>query len=328
MSRFILPFFLIANFCFPIAYGCGPGGRDEPFRRVENLVVFYDSSLHNLMQEIFLEFNNTHRNLQVRGKSYGSRELAYIILEGREKPDLVFVADPAVLENLITPRYVNWYLQFGRGALVLAFTENSRYSEIISPDNWYDILTSKDVRVGRVEENLSCLGYRTLMIWQLAEHYYRQDKLYQKLYMKSENNVYRSENKLIYLLMTSDLDFIFTYRRVAEEKKLKFISLPEQINLSSEQKNSFYEKVYVRLVGRNPAQFIQRKASVIRYAFTVPRNAWQKARKPYLREFFKYLFSPQAKQILKKHGIPLIPLSVRGQKNLPQELKGYVAENN
>ena len=45
----------------------------------------------------------------------------------------------------------------------------------------YEILQKEDVKFGRHDPDQDLGGYRTLMVWQLAEKYYGVSGLYQKL---------------------------------------------------------------------------------------------------------------------------------------------------
>ncbi|MCL0058029.1 hypothetical protein M1N05_03070, partial [Dehalococcoidales bacterium] len=75
----------------------------------------------------------------------------------------------------------------------MAYNESSKRTDEITTDNWMHVLLKKDVSFGRPDENLVPCGYRTLMVWQLAEKYSGKvglfdslnsigNKIYPKLY--------------------------------------------------------------------------------------------------------------------------------------------------
>jgi len=45
---------------------------------------------------------------------------------------------------------------------------------------------------------------------------------------------------LVVLLESGELDYIFLYRSVAEQHKLKFLALPDKINLKKSELEKFY----------------------------------------------------------------------------------------
>ncbi|GAI28734.1 unnamed protein product, partial [marine sediment metagenome] len=96
-----------------------------------------------------------------------------------------------------------------------AYTNKSRFGNEINRDNWYEILQRDGVRYGRSDPNQDPCGYRTLMVWQLAEDYYNAPELYDKLYGAAGELIRPKEVDLIALLESGDLDYAFEYSSVA-----------------------------------------------------------------------------------------------------------------
>lgn len=68
----------------------------------------------------------------------------------------------------------------------LCFTEKSKYAKEINADNWYPVLQRNGVTYGRSDPDLDPCGYRTLMVWQLAEKHYNMPGLFDKSDVEAE----------------------------------------------------------------------------------------------------------------------------------------------
>ena len=90
--------------------------------------------------------------------------------------------------------------------LVLAYTPQSKYANEINANNWYQIISQPDVRLGFTDPRMDSVGYRTLMALVLAESYYGVDNIMDDTVGKyfstpitaDEENVYRPYTYLNY----------------------------------------------------------------------------------------------------------------------------------
>ncbi|GAI80720.1 unnamed protein product, partial [marine sediment metagenome] len=76
----------------------------------------------------------------------------------------------------------------------------------------------------RSDPNQDPCGYRTLMVWQLAEDYYNAPGLYDKLHGAAGELIRPKEVDLIALLESGDLDYAFEYSSVYIHS-VKFVRL-------------------------------------------------------------------------------------------------------
>ncbi len=83
-------------------------------------------------------------------------------------PDLMFRTDPTTGAN-----FTDAYTPFATNAMVIAFTNKSRYADEITSENWYQVLSRPDVRVGISNPMLDAAGYRSIMVSLLADRYYQ-----------------------------------------------------------------------------------------------------------------------------------------------------------
>ena len=84
------------------------------------------------------------------------------------------------------------------------------------------------MRAGHSDPALDPNGYRTLIVLQLAERYYREPGLAQRLEAAMPPKYQRpKEADLTALLQAGELDYAWTYRSLAETNGLRYVTLPE-----------------------------------------------------------------------------------------------------
>lgn len=165
----------------------------------------------------------------VHVESHGSATVARLIADGQRDPDIVTVADTALFEQPLSPK---WYSVFTSNAIVLAYNpETAGGRRLATTDAWYKSLLNETVRFGRTDPDQDPLGYRTLFMLELASRYY--DDVSQLMpAFKNRNNIY-PETGLVSRFETGSIDAAVTYRNMAIERDYAYIDLPDQINLSN-----------------------------------------------------------------------------------------------
>ncbi|MEA3346060.1 MAG: substrate-binding domain-containing protein, partial [Chloroflexota bacterium] len=185
-------------------------------------------------------------------------------------------------------------------------------------------LTREGVIYGHSEPDADPCGYRTLLVWQLAEKYYDVPDLYQKLDSHCPPaNVRPKSVELIVLLESGDMDYAFEYRSVAVQHGLNFVELPDEINLSMVEHADFYGQATVELSGAEPGETVTKTGKPIVYGVTIPQNAPS----PDLAvEFVKFLLGPKGQAIMEAQGQPPIapPVASTGEEELPKSLRALV----
>ena len=106
-------------------------------------------------------------------------------------------------------------------------------SDQINSDNWYEILLNKNVAFGRSDPNADPCGYRSVLTMKLAEKYYKKVGLAAEMLKKDHKYIRPKEVDLIALLEAGEMDYFFIYRSVAEQHKMKYVILPDEINLKT-----------------------------------------------------------------------------------------------
>ncbi len=292
----------------------------------ENLVIFHAGSLSYPMLQAVKQFESLHPGVKVLTRSGGSRTIARYISDLGKYCDIMMSADYNVIDTLLMPKYASFNILFATNQIVLCYTKNSKYSDEINSNNWYEILTKKDVNYGYSDPNSDPCGYRSNIVLQLAQKYYRIDGLYSKLYSNLKPyNIRPKSVELIAMLQTSNLDYAFEYLSVAVQHRLKYIELPKQINLGDPEYEQFYHSAYVDVDGTKPGEKIRKYGSTIVYGLTILNES---KHKELAVEFLKYFLSRDGGlKILKQDGQPPLKIiKVENIKNLPKELKDIVNE--
>ena len=89
------------------------------------------------------------------------------------------------------------------------------------------------------------------MVLQLAEKYHKKPELYDSLIAnRPKGNIRPKSVELVSLLQTGNMDYAWEYRSVAVQHGLKFVELPDQINLGNYHHDAFYSQAVVEVTGK------------------------------------------------------------------------------
>jgi len=277
------------------------------------LVIFHAGSLTIPFAEIEKKFEAAHPEVDVLREIGGSTKMARLISEVGKPADIMASADYKVIDSSLVPEFADYNIRFATNQLVLCYTDKSRCAEKITKDNWYEILQKKDVVWGHSDPNLDPCGYRSLMVMQLAEKFYNQDGLYQKLIdNRPDKNIRPKSVELVNLLKTGNMDYAWEYYSVAVQHNLKFIKLNDHINLGNYAYDKFYDQAKVQVTGSKPGTFKIRRGKSCTYGITIIKNCDH----PKAAEaFLSYLLSPSGGlKILEEMGQPpFVPARVPTQ---------------
>ena len=201
----------------------------------------------------------------------------------------------------------------------LAYMPQSKYAEEINADNWPEIVSRPDVALGRADPDRDPCGYRTVMVFQLAEKHYRKPGLADILLAKDQKFIRPKETDLLALLESGEIDFLFIYRSVIEQHKLNSVLLPGEVNLGSPAFAEHYRTASVTIAGSKPGEKIMQKGEAIVYSVTIPGGAPNNAA---AEAYVELLLSPSGREILRANGqTPIIPAHVDNYNKLPESLK-------
>jgi molybdate/tungstate transport system substrate-binding protein len=313
---------LILIMAIPVSGFCKPAGK---------LIIFHAGSLTIPFQKMEKAFEKKYPEVDILREAGGSTKMARMISEVGKPADIMAAADYKVIDNNLIPQFAGWNIRFATNQLVLCYTDKSRYANEINPDNWYKILLKKDVVWGHSDPNLDPCGYRSLMVLQLAEKFYRIKGLGKKLLANRPlRNVRPKSVELVNLLKTGNMDYAWEYMSVAIQHNLKYVKLDDHINLGNYKYDKLYSQARVRVSGKKPNTWIIRKGKSCTYGITILKNA---PNPEAATAFMAFLLSPDGGlKILAQMGQPpFIPARVPDKRTadmLPLPVKKLVEVKN
>lgn len=291
------------------------------------LIIFQAGSLSVPFAAMEKDFKAKYPNVEIQREAGGSTKLARLISEEGRPADIMASADYEVIDKNLIPKFASWNARFASNQMVLCYTEKSKFAKEINKDNWYDILQRKGVVWGHSDPNLDPCGYRSLMVLQLAQIYYKKPDLYNKLLAnRPQENVRPRSAELISMLQAGAMDYAWEYLSVAVQHKLQYVTLDDHINLSDYKLTPFYQQAKVEVAGQKTGTTIERVGKSITYGITTLHKA---PNKEAAEAFLKYLFDPQGGlAVLKSMGQPpFVPVWVPGKtmlQALPASLQSSV----
>ncbi|MBW2649964.1 MAG: tungstate ABC transporter substrate-binding protein WtpA [Deltaproteobacteria bacterium] len=281
----------------PSSAFAGPSGK---------LTIFHAGSLSVPLAAMEKAFETRYPGVDVQREASGSQK---------------------VIDKLLIPGYADWNIRFATNQLVLCYTDKSAYADMVNTDNWYNILQKKDVVWGHADPNLDPCGYRSLMVMQLAGKALNKPGLYKRLIAnRPMENVRPKSVGLISLLQTGNMDYAWEYLSVAVQHGLKYIVLPDKINLGNYKYDPVYEQAFVEVTGKKPGTHMIIRGKSCTYGVTLLKDA---PNREAAIAFLEYMLDPEGGlKILKEMGQPpFIPCRVptaEMKKALPAGLQKLV----
>lgn len=261
------------------------------------LVIFHAGSLTVPFAALAKEFTQQHPNVKVLCEAAGSRSCARKISDMGKRCDVMASADVKVIENLLMPKYAQWYIEFANNELVLVY-HPERLKDLTAENLPDKLLAIK--KLYRSDPDMDPCGYRTLMVWQLMERYYNREGLYEQLLALSGANRMRpKETDLLALFEIGEIDCFFIYRSVAQQHDLPYLLLPDEVNLSEGKFADLYSQATVEVTGSGPGETLTVSGAPIVYGVTVPVNA---QRSDLGKAFVKFVTSAAGQKIIEANG--------------------------
>ena len=234
----------------------------------EDVTVFLAACFSTLMDEISKGVEEDI-NLKIRPEISGSQVVCRKVTEMGRDCDLMMVADHGLFK-MIASSHVSWRIDFAHDEVVLGVGIRAKMVDQAEVD-WVSVLRNDNIRLGRVNENLGPIGYRTLLVWKLKEMSGYPD-LTEQLKGKSEK-VLDHVLHLATLLKAGDLDYGFLYRSTCVEHDIRFIPLDNGINLGTADVDYTSTQVTIKTHKSGKDSVITVKGSPITYSLAIPISA-------------------------------------------------------
>ncbi len=347
-------FAIIALICMLfLLFACKPNSTEKKVR----LKVIIAGSLLAPFQEVKREYEALNSDVEVLLEGHGSVQVIRAVTELGDRADLMVVADaqliPAMMYTVPVcddgPPYADWLIEFSTNRLGLAYHGKSAYSSEINENNWYEIISKPDVSLGISDPRIDAMGYRSLMVLKLAEKFYGDEEIFQNvvghafqppIQVVKDNDLQaitvpellrpiESRIKLrgysillLALLESGDLDYAFEYESVAKQRGLKFLALPEQIDLSSVRYEENYRQVEVKLEFKRFASLLPDFIGTrIVYGLSIPNNATHPDE---AAKLISFILGGEGKRIFANTWQPLLEMSTCDYiERLPEFLKSF-----
>ena len=349
-SMLVMSFVCLTAFLLAFIAGLTGCSREESIE----LRVICAGSLMVPFQALEKAYEEERPDVDVLIEGHGSIQVIRQVTELQREADIIAVADysliPLLMYNVLADNgqpYADWTIMFASNRLGIGYTQESVYSQDLNAENWYQILTRPDVRLGFSDPRFDSLGYRALMVIELAEDYYEDDNIFDELVTNSfdppiavtgQNGarvisvpelVRPNETRialrgysvqLLALLQAGEIDYAFEYESVARQFGLEFSELPVEVDLSSTLYASDYGRVTVQLDFHRFASVTPSfEGQPIIYGITIPVSA------PNYDGgvgFLEFLLGPEGQQILEQsYQPPVVPAQAENIDGIPLELR-------
>lgn len=314
----------------------------------QQLIIYRAGSLTRAFKPVEDAFT-CQTGIQVKDFPMGSVDAGRQITAGGQACDLYAPADYLDIDLFMKPAgYADFNIVFAQGRMVLGYSEKGLVAKKIPsvaepgsapfhpPDSipkaaakWYEILTMPGVAIGGGNPFLDPNAYRAPMIFQLAEEFYKVPNLYNNLL----GHMVTAGPLGSQITLGKQLDFQFTYEHNAQataatNPDYRYVSLPDEINLSDPAKNAYYaQHAVVVLPGlgtSRSARTVPVPAARLAWGITLMTAAPNRENAV---KFLQLLLGPTGVAALKENGpAPISPaqISAADLRKLPESLRPLV----
>lgn len=303
MHRIVNPSLLALAVLLTVAMGTAACTATRTDATTTPVTVFAAGSLARPLRAA-LDSIDASGGPTARVEIMGSRELLRAITTLGRTPDLIVSADADELERTLIPGYVNASTTFARNRVVLALSPRSATASTITASNWADRLAAGDVHVARTDPARAPLGYRTQLVWSLAELTMKRPGLAAKLAAASPDALLRgNESDLAALLESGNADAAWCYESLARSLHIRYVTLGDSIDLGFDADSLQYASVSVKVPGTRPGDSVTMVGTPIRYAIAIAAKAPELQRATVLRD---RLLDSTSARIMRRIGLDVL----------------------
>jgi molybdate/tungstate transport system substrate-binding protein len=313
----------------------------------QQLIVYRAGSLTRAFRPLEAAFT-CQTGIQVKDEAMGSVDAGRQITAGGHACDLYAPADYLDIDLFMKPAgYADFDIVFAHGRMVLAYSASGLAAKKLPPitepgsppfnalnsipkaaAKWYEILTMPGVAISGGNWFLDPGAYRSPMIFQLAEDYYKAPNLYNTML---EHLIIPGANSGA--VLGKQFDFQFSYEHNARSTAIanpdyRYVDLPDEINMSDPAKDVYYrEHAVVVLPGLGTplsARTIAVPGNHVAWGITLMKDAPNREN---ATKFLQLLLGPAGVAALKDNGpAPIAPALVNAAdfSKLPESLRPLV----
>jgi molybdate/tungstate transport system substrate-binding protein len=247
-----------------------------------------------------------------RGEFHGSNAVMRMVRDGQKHPDVIVSADAKLLRDKLQrgpDPVTDWDVVFASNEVGITYApETDIGTRLAAGEPWYQVLSEADAEIARSDPNLDPLGYRTLMLFELAEAYYDEPGLREAL--AANLRIDPSESHMLAAVETGDRAAAVTYRNMAVDHGLEFLALPDELNFSNPAYGDHYASVSYTTDGGHTVE-----GTPVLYNATVPADADNTDAG---RRFLRFLLDNPAQ--LTENGLVVTDAFPRPHGDVPKEV--------
>lgn len=197
--------------------------------------------------------------IDMHGRAAGSDALAKLIVGGSIPADVFVPVTPGPMMTVLQAGKAQTGTPIARTEMVIAYSPKSQYAQQFADAAagkhgampWYAVLAQPGVRFGRTDPTADPQGRNIIFTFQLAETFYKQPGLTQKILGESINTAQIfSEPTVEARLQSGELDAASAYRIQPGPFDLPYITLPDEINLGNQSMHERYRQASLVLAGK------------------------------------------------------------------------------
>ena len=266
----ILSLFLVVIFVFcTLNFSCDKQDKNKP----EVVTVFLAPAFSPVWDAVRQEAEK-QLNIELHSEVSGSQVVCRKVTELGRESDVLLVADNSLFKK-IASSHTTFRLDFAHDEVVLGVGIRAKRVDE-AEDDWVPVLLDETVRLGRVDENLGPIGYRTLLVWKLQE-LSGHPGLMEQLITRTDK-VVEHVGHLATDLKAGDVDYGFLYRTTCIKHDIRFIPLDKRINLGSMGMDYSKAQVSFKKTEAGKEIPVPVKGAPITYSLSIPINAPNKAK--------------------------------------------------
>jgi molybdate/tungstate transport system substrate-binding protein len=280
----------------------------------KRLLILHAGSLSGAFSELNREFQRLYPAIEISDEPGGSASLVRDVIKGKTC-SILASADYNLIVKMMLPDYADWCILFAANQMVLRYSNESPYAAQINDRNWPDILQKDEVFLWHPDADGDPGGYRALMVLQLAEKYFKVPGFYQKI-MDSHSKILDRSH-----FQDSKSGYMFSYGIPPAGSGMKYILLPDEINLSNSRYKDYYAQAVVMISGVKDGESITLHGEPILFGVTIHRSSVNQA---LAVEWLHLLLSATGVTPLEKIGMkPLKPVVIGKSGKVPEKLQKY-----
>jgi len=294
MNRLLLGVMLLLSMTASACAG------DKPLLR-----VVYAGSMGAVMDgALGPEFAAEH-GLTYQGRGQGAYALAHLLVAKQLQADVFIAVTPGPVKVLQDAGLLGAAQPVASTQMVIAYSARSPHlaafkAAAAGAVPWYAVLETAGVKFGRTDPSTDPQGRNIVLAMQVAQRYYRQPDLLEKVLGPIENTQQIfTEPSLLSRLEAGQLDASSGYLSAVISHHLPYIKLPDEVNLSDPAMASqWYSKAGFALKTADGKTEQAKVQPLVFYAGVLANAANPRA----AQAFVDFLASPAGQKIFARYG--------------------------